>query len=97
MKKVIRKDWIERFGFIGSVNDIVHKAETGLFNLNNNLLLLRGVNEDYKKLCEVLIFGVDLLHKDLRSLLLERDDVELNKKIKFERDIKEYKLRKAVK
>ena len=97
MKKVIRKDWIERFGFITSVNDKVHKAETGLFNLNNNLLLLRGVNEDYKKLCEILIFGVDLLHKDLRSLLLERDDVELNKKIKFERDIKEYKLRKAVK
>ena len=47
----INEDWIKKFGFIGSVNEKVEKADFGLMKLMNNLFELRGVNDEYKEHC----------------------------------------------
>ena len=35
--KKINEDWIKKFGFIGSVNEKVEKADFGLMKLMNNV------------------------------------------------------------
>tara|TARA_B100000085_G_C18166721_1_gene359784 strand:+ start:154 stop:450 length:297 start_codon:yes stop_codon:yes gene_type:complete len=94
--KKINEDWIKKFGFIGSVNEKVEKADFGLMKLMNNLFELRGVNDEYKEHCSDLISICGFIQKDLKNLMLSHEDFEFNKKLKFEKDLKEYKERKEM-
>ena len=54
MNKKVNENWIKKFGFYSSVNEKVNKADFGLIKLMNNLIDLKGVNDDYKQNCEDL-------------------------------------------
>ena len=96
MNKKVNENWIKKFGFYSSVNEKVNKADFGLIKLMNNLIDLKGVNDDYKQNCEDLLLMCSFIQKDLNNLMLSNEDFQLNGKIQFEKDLKEYKSRKAM-
>ena len=68
-KKIVSEDWIKKFGFYSSVNEKVNNADFGLVKLMNNLVDLKGVNDDYKQHCEDLLFMCSLIQRDLKILI----------------------------